>query len=106
MQADAIVAIYRPGDGGGDAVAKILFGDAAPRGKLPWHLPRSMDQVGDESKNQNERWDLPFDVGATGADRPEEAGATDVRRSALPVRRRTAGVVGSRRLLAAHSGAG
>jgi beta-glucosidase len=70
-QADAIVAIYRPGDGGGEAVAKLLFGDAAPRGKLPWHLPRSMDQVGDESKNQNERWDLPFDVGATDAERAE-----------------------------------
>jgi hypothetical protein len=70
-QADAIVAIYRPGDGGGEAVAKLLFGDATPRGKLPWHLPRSMDQVGDESKNQNERWDLPFDLGATDAQRTE-----------------------------------
>jgi hypothetical protein len=59
------------GQGGGEAVAKLLFGDAAPRGKLPWHLPRSMDQVGDESKNQAERWDLPFDLGATDAQRTE-----------------------------------
>jgi hypothetical protein len=67
--ADALIIAYRPGDGGGPALAQILFGEYAPKGKLPWQLPRSMDQVGtDVITNQLERWDIPFDLGATPAE--------------------------------------
>ncbi|MBN1411594.1 MAG: discoidin domain-containing protein [Spirochaetales bacterium] len=70
--ADAVVIAYRPGDGGGPGLAQVLFGDYTPRGKLPWQLPRSMDQVGtDTPTNQLEKWDLPFDLGATAAERQE-----------------------------------
>ncbi|WNG24722.1 glycoside hydrolase [Cystobacter fuscus] len=69
-QSNALVAIYRPGDLGGPALADVLFGDVLPRGKLPWDLPRSMDQIGtDVETDQKERWDLPFDLGATEAER-------------------------------------
>lgn len=64
--ANAVLIAYRPGDGGGSALADVLFGDFAPQGKLPWQLPRSMDQIGLDNLSQaNERWDLPFDLGAT-----------------------------------------
>ena len=67
--ANAVLLAYRPGDGGGPALADILFGDFAPQGKLPWQLPRSLDQVGtDNLSNAKERWDLPFDLGATSAE--------------------------------------
>jgi beta-glucosidase-like glycosyl hydrolase len=70
--ADGIIMAYRPGDGGGPAVAGLLFGDYEPSGKLPWQLPRSMNQVGtDVESNQLERWDLPYDLGATDAQRTE-----------------------------------
>jgi len=70
--ADAIVVAYRPGDGGGTAVGELLFGEYEPTGKLPWQLPRSMDQVGtDVLTNQLEMWDLPYDLGATAAERAE-----------------------------------
>jgi beta-glucosidase len=66
--ANAVLIAYRPGDGGGPALAQILFGEYPPKGKLPWQLPRSMDQVGtDDLSDAKERWDLPFDLGATPA---------------------------------------
>ncbi|KFE60870.1 discoidin domain-containing protein [Hyalangium minutum] len=69
-QTNALLVAYRPGDMGGYAVADILFGDALPRGQLPWQLPRSMSQIGtDVPTNQLEKWDLPFDLGATDAER-------------------------------------
>ena len=69
-QSNALLVIYRPGDMGGYAVADVLFGDVVPHGKLPWQLPRSMTQIGtDVESNQLERWDLPFDLGATDAER-------------------------------------
>jgi beta-glucosidase len=43
--ADAIVVTYRGGEEMGPAAASLLFGDYAPSGKLPWQLPRSMDQI-------------------------------------------------------------
>ena len=68
--ADALVAAYRPGDGAGDAVFRPLFGDYAPRGRLPWQLPRSGAQVGTNTEtNMVEQWDLPYDIGATDAER-------------------------------------
>lgn len=69
---DALVLAYRPGDGGGPALSDVLFGDFAPQGRLPWQLPRSMDQIGtDIVSGQIEKWDLPFDLGATAAERQE-----------------------------------
>ncbi len=43
--ADAILFVWYPGQEGGRAVADILFGNAAPGGKLPVTFPRSLDQL-------------------------------------------------------------
>jgi beta-glucosidase len=68
----AFLAVYRPGDEGGPAIAGTLFGDYLPSGRLPWQLPRSIAQVGvDDSAHwsqQPDKWDLPFDLGATTAE--------------------------------------
>ncbi|MDF9811059.1 discoidin domain-containing protein [Streptomyces sp. SPB162] len=74
--ADAIVVTYRGGEETGPATASLLFGDYLPRGKLPWQLPRSLDQVlkpggTDTVADANEKWDLPYDLGATDAQRTE-----------------------------------
>jgi beta-glucosidase-like glycosyl hydrolase len=74
--ADAIVVTYRGGEEVGPATASLLFGDYTPRGKLPWQLPRSLDQVlkpggGDNQADANENWDLPYDLGATAAERAD-----------------------------------
>jgi len=42
---DAILDIWYPGTQGGAAVANLLFGDAAPGGKLPFSWPRTVGQV-------------------------------------------------------------
>ncbi|WP_369946238.1 discoidin domain-containing protein [Vitiosangium sp. GDMCC 1.1324] len=69
-QTNALLVAYRPGDMGGYAVADVLFGDVLPRGQLPWQLPRSMSQIGtDVPTDQLEKWDIPFDLGATDAER-------------------------------------
>lgn len=41
----AILDIWYPGTKGGQAVADLLFGDAAPGGKLPFTWPRDVGQV-------------------------------------------------------------
>jgi beta-glucosidase len=41
----AILAAWHPGSEGGLAVARLLFGDVAPGGKLPFSWPRSVGQV-------------------------------------------------------------
>lgn len=74
--ADAIVVTYRGGEEMGPATASLLFGDYAPRGQLPWQLPRSMDQIvkpggGDNLADAVEHWDLPYDLGATDAERSD-----------------------------------
>jgi len=71
--ADAIVVTYRGGEEMGPAAASLLFGDYAPSGRLPWQLPRSLDQVlvaggGDTQGDAVERWDLPYDLGATASE--------------------------------------
>lgn len=43
--ADAIVVTYRGGEEVGPAAASPLFGDFVHCGRLPWQLPRSLDQV-------------------------------------------------------------
>ncbi len=69
---NAIVVAYRSGEGGGPALAQLLFGDYEPTGKLPFQLPRDMNQIGtDVQTNQLEKWDLPYDLGATDAERTD-----------------------------------
>jgi beta-glucosidase len=64
----AILDIWYPGSQGGTAVAKLLFGDVAPSGKLPFSWPRTVGQVplvyshtrSHEPQNQGRRyWDEP-----------------------------------------------
>jgi beta-glucosidase-like glycosyl hydrolase len=74
--ADAIVVTYRGGEEMGPAAASLLFGDYQPRGRLPWQLPRSLDQVlrpggTDVLADAVENWDLPYDLGATAAERAD-----------------------------------
>ncbi|WP_269539061.1 discoidin domain-containing protein [Cerasicoccus fimbriatus] len=72
LSADALLLTYRAGDGGGTALAQVLFGDYVPTGTIPWQLPRSMAQIGtDSQQNQVEEWDIPYDIGATQAERDE-----------------------------------
>ncbi|HEX4204377.1 MAG TPA: glycoside hydrolase family 3 N-terminal domain-containing protein [Ktedonobacteraceae bacterium] len=44
-QAAAILVAWHPGSEGGLAVARVLFGEVAPGGKLPFSWPRSVGQV-------------------------------------------------------------
>ena len=87
---------YRGGEEMGPAAASLLFGDYTPRGRLPWQLPRTLDQVlrpggADVLADAIESWDLPYDLGATAAQRtdirePDQRrpdGADDVRGSAV-----------------------
>ncbi|GIF54164.1 discoidin domain-containing protein [Asanoa iriomotensis] len=72
--ANAIVVTYRGGEEMGPALASLLFGDYAPTGKLPWQLPRSLADVlrpggSDVLADATEAWDLPYDLGATAAQR-------------------------------------
>ena len=74
--ASAIVVPYRGGEEMGPALASLIFGDYAPSGKLPWQLPRSLDQVlkpggTDVPADAVEHWDLPYDLGATDAQRTD-----------------------------------
>ena len=67
---DAVIAVYRGGNGIAQATAECIFGDFEPTGKLPFQLPRSQDQVGtDNVNNQIEKWELPYDIGATDSER-------------------------------------
>lgn len=45
----ALLVAWRPGEEGGNALAKILFGDTAPSGKLVSSWPFSVGQVGGPS---------------------------------------------------------
>ncbi|MEV4754827.1 discoidin domain-containing protein [Micromonospora sp. NPDC049559] len=74
--ASAIVVTYRGGEEMGPALASLLFGDYAPSGKLPWQLPRNLTDVlraggTDVPADATESWDLPYDLGATAAQRTE-----------------------------------
>jgi hypothetical protein len=64
--------VYRGGNGIAQATAELCFGDFNPSGKLPFQLPRSVDQIGtDNTTDQKERWELPYDLGATDAERAQ-----------------------------------
>lgn len=41
----ALMNIWYPGTQGGTAVARLLFGDVSPAGKLPYTWPRNMGQI-------------------------------------------------------------
>ncbi|GLY92217.1 discoidin domain-containing protein [Actinoallomurus iriomotensis] len=74
--ADAIVMTYRGGEEVGPATASLLFGDYTPHGTLPWQLPRSIDQIlkpggTDTPADAVEDWSLPYDLGATAAERSD-----------------------------------
>jgi beta-glucosidase len=69
---DALLLVYRGGTAIGQATAGLLYGDYQPSGKLPFQVPRSQDQIGtDTPKDEKERWDLPYDLGATDAERAQ-----------------------------------
>jgi beta-glucosidase len=64
----AILDIWYPGTQGGAAVARLLFGDVSPSGKLPFSWPRTVGQVpliyshtrSHEPQNHGRRyWDEP-----------------------------------------------
>ncbi|HEU5108060.1 MAG TPA: glycoside hydrolase family 3 C-terminal domain-containing protein, partial [Micromonosporaceae bacterium] len=87
--AGAIVVSYRGGEEMGPAVASLLFGDYAPAGKLPWQLPRGLDQVlrpggADVLADAVEHWDVPYDLGATAAERADIRARIDAGRPVPP----------------------
>lgn len=43
--ADAVIQVFYPGCEGGNAVADVLFGDHNPSGRLPFTVPRSIDDL-------------------------------------------------------------
>jgi beta-glucosidase-like glycosyl hydrolase len=72
---NAVMLVYRGGNGIAQATAELCFGDFNPSGKLPFQLPRSTDQIGtDNVGDQKERWELPYDLGATDAERTQIRG--------------------------------
>ncbi|MFI5845149.1 discoidin domain-containing protein [Catenuloplanes sp. NPDC051500] len=88
--ADAVVVNFRAGEEVGPALASLLFGDYKPTGKLPWQLPRTLDQVlrpggQDVQADAREAWDLPFDLGATDAQRAEIRARIDAGQQVSPV---------------------
>jgi beta-glucosidase len=69
---DAILLVYRGGTAIEEATAGLIFGDYQPSGKLPFQLPKSLAQLGaDDTRNMVEKWDLPYDFGASEAERTE-----------------------------------
>ena len=44
-KAEAVLHVWLPGEHGAEAVARVLFGDVSPGGKLPMTIPRNVGQV-------------------------------------------------------------
>ena len=79
---DALMMIWYPGCEGGHALARIIFGDVSPSGRLPVTFPRSLSQLMDWDitaldvehglyhgyrylDKQGERAEFPFGYGLT-----------------------------------------
>ncbi|MFW6286410.1 MAG: glycoside hydrolase family 3 N-terminal domain-containing protein [Candidatus Sumerlaeota bacterium] len=45
--ADAVLFVFYPGEQGGQAIADVIFGKAAPSGRMPFTTPRSLDDLPD-----------------------------------------------------------
>ncbi len=45
--ADAVLQVWYPGEAGGTAIARVLFGKACPGGRMPITVPRSVDDLPD-----------------------------------------------------------
>ncbi len=65
----AVVEAWYPGSGGGEAIARTLFGQANPSGRLPITFPQSLDQLpepvvpgSDQPKPAMQGTEKPFDV--------------------------------------------
>ena len=74
--ADALMMAWHPGTMGGPAIADVLFGDAAPRGRLPVTWPKAAGQepiyynhksTGRPAPSPGEKQPLPFDEIPVGA---------------------------------------
>lgn len=59
-KADAIIHAYLPGDQGGEAISKILFGDVNPSGKLPFTYPRHTGSLVPYDHKHTEKLDKNF----------------------------------------------
>jgi beta-glucosidase len=60
-QVKAVLALWYPGSGGGEALAAVLFGDVNPSGRLPITFPRSLDQLPrPELPGVGKRWKSPL----------------------------------------------
>jgi beta-glucosidase len=91
---NSLLVAYRSGEGAGPAIADLLFGEFTPKGRLPFQLPKTPQQISktvyenvkgerfgtgvtfryvvlDAEKDAAEAWDLPYDLGATDAERTE-----------------------------------
>ncbi|MDD3079826.1 MAG: glycoside hydrolase family 3 N-terminal domain-containing protein [Paludibacter sp.] len=83
---DAILVVYRGGTGIGQATAACLFGDYQPTGRLPFQLPKSDEQIGtDDLTNMLEKWELPYDLGATNAEKLQIRNYIDEEQTVPPV---------------------
>lgn len=77
----AVVELWYPGSGGGEALAAVLFGDVNPSGRLPITFPRSLDQLPrPQMPGAGRRWQSPLggkvDIAAAeGFDVPHEEGS-------------------------------
>ncbi|SMY06956.1 beta-glucosidase BglX [Flavimaricola marinus] len=45
VEPEAQMMVWYPGTRGGDAIARLLFGEAVPGGKLPYNWPRNIGQI-------------------------------------------------------------
>ena len=68
-QVGAVLEAWYPGTRGGEAIARVLFGEVAPSGRLPISFPRSEDQLprprlDGDPKAPNQMFDVQYSEGA------------------------------------------
>lgn len=61
---DAVLLAYLPGDFGGEAIAKVLFGDAEPGGRLPFTYPANTGDFVHYDHKFSEKRDSKFGLSA------------------------------------------